>query len=115
MEKEDNDVVVEENEKTGNNEKGEEVVVGEESLLERNEFRVERCNWIPFDDPDAPMEALAMIRYNHPGTPATIQPVANGQASVRLHEPQRAITPGQACVFYRDDLVLGGGWIMRDQ
>ncbi|HEX3719580.1 MAG TPA: tRNA 2-thiouridine(34) synthase MnmA [Verrucomicrobiae bacterium] len=86
------------------------VVVGDDSALDRDEFQVERCNWIPFDAPEE-MRVTAKIRYNHPGTPATIRPGANGGASVKLDFPQRAITPGQACVFYNDDLVVGGGWI----
>jgi tRNA-specific 2-thiouridylase len=89
------------------------VIVGDESMLDRAEFRVERCNWIPWDTPPASIEATAKIRYNHPGTAATITPTANGGARVKLHTSQRAITPGQACVFYQDDLVLGGGWIVR--
>lgn len=87
------------------------VVVGDASALEREEFRVNRCNWIPFDDPPAEMEVTVQIRYNHPGTPATVVSLGNGEAKVRLHSAQRAITPGQAAVFYQDDLVLGGGWI----
>ena len=89
------------------------VVVGDESALERDEFIVERCNWIPFDTPPESLEVTAKIRYNHPGTWATVLPEAGGRARVRLHLPQRAITPGQACVFYEDELVLGGGWITR--
>lgn len=89
------------------------VVVGEESALDRDEFFVERCNWIPFEQPPATLEVSAKIRYNHPGTAATITPLPGGGAKVRLHIPQRAITPGQACVFYQDDLVVGGGWITR--
>jgi tRNA-specific 2-thiouridylase len=89
------------------------VVVGDDSALDRDEFTVERCNWIPFETPPAGIEATVKIRYNHPGTPATVTPRGNGSAKVKLHEPQRAITPGQAAVFYQDDLVVGGGWIMR--
>ena len=89
------------------------VVVGDESDLDRDTFFVERCNWIPFENPPAQIECTAKIRYNHPGTAATVFPGADGGAKVKLHEPQRAITPGQACVFYQDDLVLGGGWIKR--
>jgi tRNA-specific 2-thiouridylase len=89
------------------------VIVGDESQLDRDEFTVERCNWIPFDEPPASLEVLAKIRYNHPGATATVAPLANGSARVKLHTPQRAITPGQACVFYQDDLVVGGGWIGR--
>ncbi len=87
------------------------VVLGDESALERDEFFVARCNWIPFDAPHAPLEVSAKIRYQHPGTPATVAPLDKNRAKVKLHVPQRAITPGQACVFYDQDLVVGGGWI----
>ncbi len=88
------------------------VVVGDDSALDRTEFTVRNCNWIPFDDPPGEIQASAKIRYNHPGTPATIHPMPGGQAKVTLHTPQRAVTPGQACVFYDGDLVVGGGWIV---
>ena len=89
------------------------VIVGDDSALDRDEFKVERCNWIPYETPPEAIEATAKIRYNHPGTPATITPLPNGSATVKLHVAQRAITPGQACVFYSGDLVVGGGWIAR--
>jgi len=89
------------------------VIVGDDTLLDRDEFFVERCNWIPFETAPPEIEATVKIRYNHPGTAATIFPEPDGHARIKLHEPQRAITPGQACVFYQDDLVLGGGWITR--
>jgi tRNA-specific 2-thiouridylase len=90
------------------------VVVGGPEALERDRFRVERCNWIAFSEPPASIEVQAKIRYNHPGTAATVRPGPAGTAEVRLEQPQRAVTPGQACVFYRGDLVVGGGWIARD-
>lgn len=89
------------------------VIVGDETMLERDEFVVDRCNWIPFADPPAQLEVTAKIRYNHPGTPATVTRQPGERARVKLHVPQRAITPGQAAVFYQDDLVVGGGWIAR--
>jgi tRNA-specific 2-thiouridylase len=89
------------------------VIVGDDSALDRDEFTVDRCNWIPFDNLTEPIEVTAKIRYNHPGTPATVTPLDNRNAKVKLHTPQRAITPGQAAVFYQDDLVVGGGWICR--
>jgi len=89
------------------------VVVGDGSALDRDEFTATSCNWIPFDALSAPIEVTAKIRYNHPGTPATVSPTGYGQVKVKLHSPQRAITPGQAAVFYQDDLVVGGGWIAR--
>ena len=87
------------------------VVVGDDSALACDQFEVERCNWIPFSQPPAELVATAKIRYNHPGVEATITPLPGERARVRLHIPQRAITPGQAAVFYQDDVVLGGGWI----
>jgi len=88
------------------------VVVGDESGLARDEFDVDRCNWISFASPPATLEATAKIRYNHVGTPATITPTDGNRARVKLHVPQRAIAPGQAAVFYQGDLVVGGGWIL---
>ena len=89
------------------------VVVGDESALDRDEFTAANCNWIPFDKLAEPVEVITKIRYNHPGTPATVTPMGNGSVKVKLHSAQRAITPGQAAVFYQDDLVVGGGWITR--
>jgi tRNA-specific 2-thiouridylase len=89
------------------------VVVGDDSALEREEFTVERCNWIPFDEPPGEMQVFAKIRYKNPGAAALVRPRPGGGAMVMLLAPQRAITPGQACVFYDGDLVLGGGWIAR--
>ncbi|MBC8097360.1 MAG: tRNA 2-thiouridine(34) synthase MnmA [Akkermansiaceae bacterium] len=89
------------------------VVVGDDTALDRDEFTVQNCNWIPWENPPASIEVTAKIRYNHPGTPATVTPLEQGRARVKLHTPQRAVTPGQASVFYQDDLVVGGGWITR--
>lgn len=91
------------------------VVVGDDTDLSRDEFRVERCNWVPFEEPPASLTVSAKIRYNHPGTDAVVTPRADGSATVKLRVPQRAITPGQACVFYQDDLVVGGGWIAQER
>ncbi len=89
------------------------VVVGLVENLESDTFEVERCNWIAFEDLTESIEVTTRIRYNHSGTMATVEPGENGRATVRLHTSQRAIAPGQACVFYQDDLVVGGGWITR--
>lgn len=90
------------------------VIVGDDHELDRDEVIVERCNWIAWETPPTTFEALVKIRYNHPGTPATLTPIEGGhRVRIRLSTPQRAITPGQACVFYQDDVVVGGGWICR--
>jgi tRNA-uridine 2-sulfurtransferase len=85
------------------------IIVGDADDLLVDEFEVDRVNWIRHDSGDATVK----IRYNHPGTPATIVPLDHNRARVRLHEAQRAVTPGQAAVFYDNDVVLGGGWICR--
>jgi tRNA-specific 2-thiouridylase len=89
------------------------VVVGDDSALDRDEFTAGNCNWHPFDTLAGPIEVTAKIRYNHPGTPATVTPLGSDSVRVKLHTPQRAITPGQAAVFYQDEVVVGGGWICR--
>ncbi|MFY8268367.1 MAG: aminomethyltransferase beta-barrel domain-containing protein, partial [Terrimicrobiaceae bacterium] len=53
------------------------------------------------------------IRYAHPGTEATVESLPAGKARIELDTPQRAVTPGQAAVFYDGDVVIGGGWIVR--
>jgi tRNA-specific 2-thiouridylase len=91
------------------------VIVGDESQLNRSEFTVDHCNWIPWDQPPESFECVAKIRYNHPGAAATVRPGPQETATVRLHAPARAVTPGQACVFYDGDQVIGGGWIQRER
>jgi tRNA-specific 2-thiouridylase len=92
------------------------VIIGGADDLIMDEFEIDNVNWHPvaaIDVPGASSEATVKIRYNHAGTIATITPVENNRARIRLHEPQRAVTPGQAAVIYDDDIVLGGGWICR--
>ena len=57
------------------------------------------------------MEVTAKIRHSQTEQPATVYPEENGFARVVFHQPQRAITPGQAVVLYREDCVIGGGTI----
>jgi tRNA-specific 2-thiouridylase len=85
-----------------------------------DEFEIDRVNWHPIAGVNAPgysseIEATVKIRYSHPGAAATLTSLENGRAHIRLHEPQRAVTPGQAAVFYDGDIVLGGGWICRPE
>ncbi len=61
--------------------------------------------------PTTPIRASVKIRYHHAPAPADVVPLSEGGVRVRFDKPQHAVTPGQAMVFYRDDEVLGGGWI----
>ncbi len=91
------------------------VTVGEEDRLWAEGFEARDINWIAWSNPwnhfDKPIEATVKIRYRHEPAPARIEPMGPAEARVRFEAPQRAITPGQAAVFYRGDEVLGGGWI----
>ncbi|MDQ3566367.1 MAG: tRNA 2-thiouridine(34) synthase MnmA [Pseudomonadota bacterium] len=87
------------------------VIVGEAEDLFVEEFEIDHTVW--HAPAMARFEAMAKIRYSHPGVDSTIEPGPNATARVRLQTPQRAVTPGQAAVFYRGDEVLGGGWICR--
>ena len=94
------------------------VIVGDADDLMVENFEIDRVNWHPAAGVTASarneaIEVTVKIRYNHPGTPATVTPLENDRARVRLAEPQRAVTPGQAAVIYDGDVVLGGGWICR--
>ena len=97
------------------------VIVGDAGQLACEEFEIDRVNWHPvagLADPgrwQTCIEATIKIRYSHPGTVASITRLENHRARIRLHEPQRAVTPGQAAVIYDGDIVLGGGWICRTE
>jgi tRNA-specific 2-thiouridylase len=88
------------------------VRVGRRKNLERREFLVTDVNWVGTPAPAAPIEALVQVRSRHREAPALLAPDAE-QILVRFHEPQTAVTPGQAAVFYRGDEVLGGGMIQQ--
>ena len=91
------------------------LVIGPQEALLSRTLAAERVNWLSIPPPDHPIRALAKIRSRHAGGMATVTPAQDGQASVEFDEPQAAITPGQAVVFYEGELVLGGGWIGRNK
>src|SRR5579863_3455675 len=89
------------------------VVVGAGDELFSHTLRAKRLNWIAIDELRGPLRVEAKIRHRHEPAAATIDIEKTGDDGVLVtfDEPQRAITPGQAVVFYRDDSVIGGGWI----
>jgi tRNA-specific 2-thiouridylase len=87
------------------------VVVGDEADLLCDALTARDLNWLSIAAPDAPIRAHVRIRYRHAEAPATLTPLPDGRMSVRFDAPQRAITPGQAAVFYDGEVCLGGGWI----
>ena len=89
------------------------VIVGGAEDLVTEEFEIDRVNWSSREPSQEPTEVTVKIRYSHPGTKAMLFPLAGDRARVALHDPQKAVTPGQAAVFYDEDVVLGGGWICR--
>jgi len=87
------------------------VVVGERRLLGRSHCLVEQTNWIAIPNLTAPLRVTAKIRSRHTPAPALIEPCGDGDVKVVFDAPQAGVTPGQACVFYQDEIVVGGGWI----
>lgn len=87
------------------------VVVGDEESLLSETLVARDVNWLSIPEPAGELRADVRIRYRHAEAPATIVPLGGGRVRVRFDEPQRAITPGQAAVFYDGEVCLGGGWI----
>jgi tRNA-uridine 2-sulfurtransferase len=87
------------------------LIVGDDAELRSSICEVRNINWIPFEAPDVPIHARVRIRNRHQPAEAEITALAPTTARITFTEPQRAITPGQAAVFYAGEHVLGGGWI----
>ena len=85
-------------------------VVGDRTALDETRCDVEGVNWVSGEAPEGTFRARVQIRHRHAAAPATLQ-ARGDEVELTFDEPQRAITPGQAAVFYQDDEVIGGGWI----
>ena len=88
------------------------VIVGSSDDLQKNEMVVERVNWIAITDLAEPMHVTVKIRSRAEEAGATLTKRDDGSVLAAFDEPQRAVTPGQAAVFYDEDIVVGGGWIV---
>ena len=87
------------------------VVVGNREELFSKTLRARRTNLISVAGLSEPMRVAVKIRHRHEPAPATIVQTASEEILVTFDQPQRAVTPGQAAVFYDGDRVVGGGWI----
>jgi tRNA-specific 2-thiouridylase len=87
------------------------VVVGGGDELYSKALIGKRANWIAIDDLREPLRVQAKIRHRHEAADAVVEKLPAGDVRVTFDEPQRAITPGQAVVFYDKDVVVGGAWI----
>jgi len=85
------------------------VIVGDEEKLYKTTFVAEHCNF--FDEPKLNKPYFTKIRYSHKGEFAKLSPINDNEFLVEFEKPQRAITPGQAVVFYDGEKIVGGGWI----
>lgn len=89
-----------------------EVVIGESEDLFVNTLICDRVNFMAIEGLEGEIRLKAKIRYNHPGADCVISMAENGKVLVTFDQPQRAITPGQAVVFYQGEYVAGGGIIL---
>jgi len=91
------------------------VIVGKSEELMKSVLVAGKLNWISIEGLTAPIRVKAQIRNRHEAADATVSNVEDGSVEVRFDSPQRAITPGQAVVFYDEDRVVGGGWIRESR
>lgn len=89
------------------------VVLGPDSALYTRELTADEVNWISIPAPDAPLAVTAKTRHSQREAPALLEPLPDARVRVVFQEPQRAVTPGQAVVFYREETVVGGGTILE--
>lgn len=90
---------------------GNSVTVGPKEALERADLTASRVNWIAGVAPEPGARITARIRHRHREAAAAVDPIGPDRARVAFDEPQSAVAPGQAVVFYDGDVVVGGGWI----
>ena len=88
---------------------------GGDKVVYKDELIASELNWIAINELEQPMQIRAKIRYLHKEAEATITPLDVDRVHVKFVEPQMAITPGQAVVFYQDDVVIGAGTIERKE
>ncbi len=87
------------------------VTIGSEEELQSKVLVANQLNWIAVADLSAPMRVQVKVRHRHEPSAATIEKSGPDEVTATFDEPVRAITPGQAAVFYKEDVVVGGGWI----
>ena len=89
-----------------------EVVIGTKDESMTTTLRADRLNFMAIEDITEPIRVFAKIRYNHKGAWCTVEKTGEDEVLCTFEEPQRAVTPGQAVVFYDGEYVLGGGTIL---
>ncbi|MFC2044365.1 tRNA 2-thiouridine(34) synthase MnmA [Chloroflexota bacterium] len=91
------------------------IIVGSKEELYQHELIATGLNWIAIEELKQPLKVKAKIRYLHQEAEAIVTPLDTDKVYVEFTKPQMAITPGQAIVFYHDDIVIGGGTIERNE
>jgi len=87
------------------------VTVGPRSALERSTLTASAVNWVSVDAPSTWLRVSAQIRHRHRAAAGRVRALDGHRAEFEFDDPQAAVTPGQAVVFYDEDVVVGGGWI----